>query len=126
MPPKSQGGGAISGSVMQPLYEARNMMKIWGWMTFIMGILYCLTIVGILGAWLLIWMGWLVKGAGEAVTIGVETGDKAQLRLANERLATFFKIMGVLAIISLAITAIYMLIFLFAIVVGLVGAASAA
>ncbi|QEG23063.1 DUF5362 family protein [Mariniblastus fucicola] len=117
-------GNAISGSIMHPLYEARNMMKIWGWLTFIVGILYCLTIVGIIVAWVFIWMGWLVKGAAEAVTIGIETGDMAQLRLANERLGTFFKILGVGAIIWLALVGIYLLIVIVAIIIGVAGAAA--
>lgn len=110
---------------MQPMYEARTFMKIWGWMTFIIGILYCLTIVGIIVAWLFIWMGWLVKGAGEAITIGIETGDQGQLRLANQRMATYFKILGVLAIISLCFLALYLLIVIAAIVIGIAGAAAA-
>lgn len=109
---------------MQPLYEARTMMKIWGWMNFIIGILYCLTIVGAIVGWLFVWMGWLVKGAGEAVTIGIEHGDQQQLRLANERIATFFKIMGVLAIITLVFLGLYLLFVILAIIVMLVGAAA--
>lgn len=117
------GSSGTIASVMQPLYEARTMMKIWGWMNFIIGILYCLTIVGAIGGWLFIWMGWLIKGAGESVTIGMETGDPQHFRLANERIATFFKIMGVLAIIGLAIMALY---FVFLILAFVLMAASAA
>ncbi len=117
-------GGSMSASLMQPLYEARTMMKIWGWMAFVIGILYCLTIIGAIVGWLFIWMGWLVKGAGEAVTVGIETGDQAQLRLANERLGTFFKILGVLAIIWLAIMALYLLLIIFVFILGIAGVAS--
>jgi len=93
-------------------------------MTFIFGILYCLTIVGIIIAWLFIWMGWLVKGAAEAITIGVETGDQEQLLLANQRLGTFFKILGVMSIISLCFIALYILMVIVIIIVGLAGAAA--
>ena len=122
---KGGGGGGYSSGVMQPLYEARTMMKIWGWMNFIIGILYCLTIFGAVIGWLFIWMGWLVKGAGEAVTIGIETGDSQQLRLANERLGTFFKIMGVLAIIGLVMIGLYLLFAILGIILMIVGAAAA-
>ena len=37
--PKAGGGGAISGSVVQPLYEARTLIKIFGWGMFIIGIM---------------------------------------------------------------------------------------
>lgn len=116
--------GAIA-SVMQPLYEARTFMKIWGWMNFIIGILYCLTIVGAIVGWLFVWIGWLVKGAGEAVTIGMETGDHQYFHLANDRLATFFKIMGVLAIIGLAMMALYFLFVILMFILMIAGAATA-
>jgi DNA-directed RNA polymerase subunit RPC12/RpoP len=118
-------GGAIS-HIMQPLYESRNMMKVFGWTNLIIGIIYCLTIFGAVIGWLFIWMGWLVKGAAEALTIGVETGDESQLRLANERIALYFKIIGVLTIIGLVIMALYILLFLVVIMLGVIGALGAA
>jgi hypothetical protein len=121
---KRRSGNAHSGSLMQPLYEARGMMKLWGWCVFVVGILYCLTIVGAIVGWLFIWIGWLVKGAAEAVTIGIETGDKSQLQLANQQLGTFFKILGVLAIIWLSIMALYFLLIIVLFIIGFVGAVS--
>lgn len=115
-------GGGLAGSVMQPLYEARTMMKIVGWMMFIGGILQCITIVYAIIGWLPIWMGWLLKGAAEAVETGIESGDKNQLRLASEKLGTYFKIMGVLAIIWLVFAALALLFFFGILLLGGVGA----
>ena len=116
--------GSVSSAAYRPLYEARTMMKIFGWANFALGIIYCIMIVGILVGWLFIWLGWLVKGAGEAITIGVESNDESQIRLANERLATYFRIMGVLTIIGLVIMALYFLFIIAIIVIGIVGAAA--
>ncbi len=99
-------------------------MKFFGWSMFIIGILYCCTIVLAIFGWLPLWMGWLVKGAAESITIGVETGDKGQLHLANQRLGTFFKILGVIAIIYAVIIALYLLFFIVMIVIGLIGMAA--
>lgn len=123
--PRKSSGAAISGNIMQPLYEARGMMKIWGWMTFIIGILYCITIFGAIVGWVFVWMGWLVKGAAESVTIGIETGNKQELRLANERIGTFFKILGVFAIIGLVIMGLYVVLAMVAIVLTIVSASAA-
>ncbi len=109
---------AGSGGVMHPLYEARTMMKIWGWMTFIMGILYCITIFYAIFGWVFVWMGWLVKGAAEAITVGVETGDASQLELASQRLATFFRILGVIAIISIAFLVLGLVLGIVALLIG--------
>jgi DNA-directed RNA polymerase subunit RPC12/RpoP len=122
--PKGSSANVISGSIMQPLYEARGLMKFFGWSMFIIGILYCCTIVLAIFGWLPLWMGWLVKGAAESITIGVETGDKGQLHLANQRLGTFFKILGVIAIIYAVIIALYLLFFIVMIVIGLIGMAA--
>lgn len=121
---KSSSANAISGSIMQPLYEAKGLMKIFGWTSFILGILMCLTIVGAIGGWLYIWIGWLVKGAAESITIGIETGDKNHLRLANERMATFFKIIGILAVIWLVMMSLYLLFAIAMIVISLIGLAA--
>ena len=91
---------------------------------FIVGIIYCISIIGLILGWLPIWMGWLVKGAAESVTVGIETGDKGQLHLANQRLGTFFKILGVIAIIYAALIAIYLLFVVVMIVIGLIGMAA--
>ena len=116
--------GSVSSAAYHPLYEARTMMKIFGWANFALGIIYCIMIVGILVGWLFIWLGWLVKGAGEAITIGVESNDESQIRLANERLATYFRIMGVLTIIGLVIMALYFLFIIAIILIGIAGAAA--
>lgn len=103
---------------MHPLYEARGMMQLWGWITLIIGILYCLTIVGAIVGWVFVWMGILVKGAAQHLTVGVPTNNEAQMRLASKKLGTFFKILGVMAIIGL----VFMCLYLVLVVVVLVGA----
>jgi hypothetical protein len=120
--PVTRKGAAISAGVVQPLYEARNMIKVFGWVMFIVGLLQCLTIVYAIVGWLPLWMGWQVKGAAEALTVGVETGDKAQVHVACQRLATYFKIAGVLSIIWLVMVALALIFVLIMFIIGLTSA----
>ena len=118
-PVSKKSGPAISGNVMQPLYDARNMIKIFGWVMFIGGILQCITIIYALVGWIPLIMGWKIKSAGEALTLGFETGDKRQLRLAAENLATYFKIMGILTIIWLVMMGLVLVFGLVLLIIGL-------
>lgn len=116
--PASSGGGNLSNTIMHPLYEARTMMNWFGWFLFVVGCIYCATIVGAIIGWLPLWMGSLVKGASKSIKMGVERGDQNQLRLANQRLATFFKICGVLTIIYVCLIGIWFAFVVFALIVG--------
>lgn len=118
-PVSRKGGAAISAGVVQPLYEARTYIKITGWSLVVLGVLYCLMIIYAVIGWLPLWMGWQLKGAGQALTEGVETGNDAQVHLACQRLATYFKIMGVLTIIGLVFMALGVLFGVVMLIIGI-------
>jgi len=153
---RRSGGGSISGSVVQPLYEARTFIKIFGWAMFIVGIIQLVvgflqiivfmfgamasarggpnsgaiafslifgTIIGFIVPFITTWIGWQVKTAGSNLTAGVETGDKELVRMACQRLANFFRIMGILGMIGLGIMAILLFLAISAFIVAFAASA---
>jgi len=110
---------------MQPLHAAAGWILFVGWFNIIIGILYGITIVGIIFAWLPIWIGICLKNAGEALKAGYPN-NAGQLYRASNNLATTFRIVGVLCIINIVIMALYLCFILLMVVIGIAGAAGAA
>lgn len=81
-----------------------------GWLKFIgivliiMGALVALSIVGIIIAWLPIWLGILLLQAGNKADSANMTKNPAELVLMMDKLRLFFVIYGVLIIVYIAIT----------------------
>lgn len=86
-----------------PLYSAKGWMKFLGVLAILYGVLTALSIVGLLIAWLPIWMGVLLYQAAEAAEGAVHANDAASLTRALSKLRTYFVIMGVLALIGLVV-----------------------
>lgn len=110
-------------TVMQPLIENSGWIRFLGWALIITGVLYCITIVGILFAWVPIWMGILLKRAGENLKSAQSFNDPNLLYQASKDLSVHFVIMAILFIISLALTALYMIVAILFIIMGAVAAA---
>ena len=89
--------------VALPLYEARGWMKLLGVVMVITGVLTALTIVGIIIAWLPIWLGVLLFQAAGRIETAFATEDEMSLRESLAKLKTFFVIQGVLLLIYIAI-----------------------
>lgn len=83
--------------------------KTWFWLVLlgvlaiIGGAFQVITIIGIIWAWLPIWMGVLLIQAGMAAKKAKETKDKAQAELAVKKICTYFKIAGILAIVAIVL-----------------------
>ena len=86
-----------------PLYEARGWMKLLGVVMVIAGVLTALTIVGLIVAWLPIWLGVLLFQAAGRIEVAFATADEMSLRESLAKLKTFFVIQGVLLLIYLAV-----------------------
>ena len=67
------------------------------------GILTAITIVGIIIAWLPIWLGVLLFQAAGRIDTAFATEDEMSLRESLAKLKTFFVIQGVLLLIYIAI-----------------------
>ena len=82
-----------------PLYKGKSWLKFYGIITIITGVLAALSIVGILYAWLPVWLGVLVNGAANKVEMAYHTGNKQALIEAQQKLNTFFVINSVIMLI---------------------------
>ncbi|MFH1196660.1 MAG: DUF5362 domain-containing protein [bacterium] len=85
--------------------------KFLGILGIIVGALYCLTIVGIIVAWLPIWLGIVLFQAGSNITNAKMTQNYQHLVVAYEKLRLFFMVWGIVTIISLALMVIAIIIF---------------
>lgn len=95
--------------VALPLYEARGWMKLLGVVMVITGILTALSIVGIIIAWLPIWLGVVLFQAASRIDSAFVTQDEMLLRESLAKLKTYFVIQGVLLLIYLAIVVAFVL-----------------
>ena len=85
--------------------------KFLGILSIIFGALYCLTIVGIIVAWLPIWLGIVLFQAGSNITNAKATQNYQHLITAYEKLRLFFMVWGIVTIVSLALMVIVIIIF---------------
>lgn len=84
-----------------PIYQAKGWLKFLGVLTIISGIAQALSIVGILFAWLPIWMGILLYQAGSNIESAAQLGDKFGFLRSMGSLKTYFVLNGVLTLIAI-------------------------
>jgi hypothetical protein len=95
----------------QPLASAAGWMKFIGIMFIIQGVLTALTLVGILIAWLPIWIGvLLLQSAGAAQRSHLQDDANALIESLS-RLKTYFVIQGVLYLVGIALVVLYFMFF---------------
>lgn len=87
--------------------EATPWLKFIGVMSIIYGILMAITIVGLLIAWLPIWMGVLLFQAGNAAKDSQMLDNPTLLVDMMRKLKTFFIINGILLIVGLILMVVW-------------------
>ena len=87
----------------QPLASGKGWMKFVGIVFIIQGALTAITIVGILIAWLPIWIGVLVMQSAGAIERAQLSGDALALKEALAKLRTYFVIQGVLILVGIVL-----------------------
>ncbi|WP_298635653.1 DUF5362 family protein [uncultured Umboniibacter sp.] len=95
-------------ALSSPLYSARGWLKFIGVMFIINGVLTALSVVGIIFAWVPIWLGILlfqIAGASEQAYL---TQSEGEFLKSQTKLKTYFTITGVLMLIGL----VFMFLFL--------------
>lgn len=92
-----------------PVYQARGWMKLIGILMIIVGVFYALTIVGIIIAWLPIWMGVVLYQAGSSSEQAYFNGDKYSLLTSLNKLKLYFTIMGIMTLITIALLVIMLI-----------------
>jgi len=88
-------------ALSQPLYQSRGWMKLIGVMMILYGSLIALTVIGIIFAWLPIWLGILLFQASSSAEEAHLGGNVDELLATQQRLKTYFTIMGVITLITL-------------------------
>ena len=84
-----------------PIYQTRGWLKFLGVLSIISGVASALSIVGILFAWLPIWMGVLMFQAGSSIESASQLGDKFAFLRSLGSLKTYFVLQGVLALVGI-------------------------
>ncbi len=84
-----------------PIYQAKGWLKFLGILSIIGGIGQALSIVGILFAWLPIWMGVLMYQAGSNIESAAQYGDKFGFLRSMSSLKTYFVLQGVLTLLAI-------------------------
>jgi Family of unknown function (DUF5362) len=87
-----------------PIFQARGWLKFLGVLSIISGVGAALSIVGILFAWLPIWMGVLMFQAGSAVESAGQLGDKFAFLRSMGSLKTYFMLQGILTLLGIVLT----------------------
>ena len=99
----------LSAADTQARKNAKGMkgwLKLLGIVSIIGGALNALSIIGILWAWVPIWLGVIMVQAGSRAGEYADKGDMASLEGMTGQLKTYFTISGILMIVSFAMAVI--------------------
>ena len=97
---------ALVTELSTPIYQAKGWMKLVGVLMILYGVLVALSIVGIIIAWLPIWMGVLLFQSASSAEQANMTGDQTALYVSLGKLKTYFTIMGVMTLLGLILTVV--------------------
>ena len=78
-------------------------------MAILAGVLTGITIVGLIFAWLPIWIGVLLFQANKALESARASGRRQDLITATEKISTYFTITGVMALLYLQLIVVYII-----------------
>jgi flagellar biosynthesis protein FlhB len=87
--------------ISYPLFHSRSWIKLIGIVGIVYGLFMAISIVGIVFAWLPIWIGVLLFQAGNKISAAYNAGDKMSLIKVQKNLANCFTIYGVIVLVSL-------------------------
>ena len=91
-----------------PLARSKGWMQLLAVLSILYGVLVALSIVGLIIAWLPIWVGVVLWQAAGAADEAQRTGDEQAMRRALEKIKLYFTIMGVLIVISIILMVVAM------------------
>jgi len=110
-------GNPIVSRVMGPLDASAKWMKLIGTVSIIYGVLTALTIVGLLFAWLPIWMGVLTRKAATQAQVAYASGDENAAIMSTDSLRLIFKVQGIILLVGLIFWVIWFIIIVAAVIV---------
>jgi hypothetical protein len=92
--------------ISSPLFKSKGWVKLLGILMLIYGVLMALSIVGLIVAWLPIWIGILLMQVSNRINEAMITGSRESLVKAQASLSTYFTVYGALALVGLIVSAI--------------------
>lgn len=95
-------------ALINPLYQSLSWLRLFAACLIFYGALITVTGIGVLVAWIPIWIGMLLLLAGKAISIAYKENDEQAFMQFMSRLKTVFTILG-LTSVALIITTIYLL-----------------
>jgi len=90
--------------------KSKGWMKFLGIIMIISGALTAISVVGILWAWIYIWLGILLLQAGNKATELLASKSPENLVEYQSKLSSFFQITGILTIVALGLAVIALII----------------
>jgi hypothetical protein len=93
-----------------PLYKCKGWLMFIGILSIIQGAFAAITIVGIIIAWLPIWMGVILCQASSLIQDAYTRDDKTALTNSLHKIKLYFIIMGVMTLIGIAFAVMYLII----------------
>jgi hypothetical protein len=90
--------------------KGRGWLKFLGIIAIISGAINVLTVVGIIYAWIPIWIGVIMLQASNRGQEFINSKDPEKLNQYLERVSFFYKLSGIMVIVSIALTIIFMII----------------
>jgi len=87
--------------VSLPLFSSKGWIKFLGILMIIYGVFIAMTIVGIIIAWLPIWLGVLLNQTANRIEQAQASGDIMAMVRSQNSLSTYFTVYGVLALIGI-------------------------
>lgn len=91
----------------EPLWRVRGWMQFLGVLCMIHAAFCILSIWGILFCWIPIWTGLTLFGAAKNARAAAELDNQDYLRVALDKVALYFKIIGVLTLVSIILAGIF-------------------
>jgi hypothetical protein len=98
-----------------PLYQGKGWIKFLGILSIVQGVIAALTIIGIIFAWLPIWIGILLYQSATMMERAYAMGDRRTFVEAMGKLKTYFLIQGITALLGIILA-------IFAFSLGMLGA----
>lgn len=93
---------------LEPLRAARLWLHVLGWSSIAGGTIYCLSIVGALVGWLPIWIGVLIWRGARSLEESFASRDASGLTGGFEAMGKAVKLQGILTLVGLALTGLYL------------------
>lgn len=87
--------------VSLPLFSSKGWIKFLGILMIIYGVFVAMTLVGIIIAWLPIWLGVLLNQTANRIEQAQVSGDITAMVRSQNSLSTYFTVYGVLALIGI-------------------------